>query len=87
MRGAFVASYCERTGLDTRDMTVDVTFEKAKEPTRLTDLAVVVHLPHTRCDAREDAIRRVAQHCPVHETIATMSDVRFEIQDLADLVA
>ena len=85
--GAFVAGYCERTGLDARDMTVDVRFAKASEPTRLTDLVVVVNLPHARCEAREEAIRRVAEHCPVHETIATMSDVRFEIHDQASIAA
>ena len=87
---AFVASYCERTGLDTHDMTVDVTdatFDKAEEPTRLTDLRVIVNLPHVTCGERERAIRRVAAHCPVHETVATMSDIAFEIRDQTGLAA
>lgn len=68
-------------------MTVDVSFEKVEEPTRLTELAVVVNLPHARCEEREKAIRRVAEHCPVHETIAMMSGIRFEIRDQGDLAA
>lgn len=85
--GAFVASYCERTGLDSRDMTVDVHFQRTQDPTRLTDLSVVVNLPHARCDAREEAIRRVAEHCPVHETIVTMPRIDFEIHDQATAAA
>ncbi len=84
---AFVASYCERTGLDTEGLSVDVTFEKAEDPTRLTDLRVIVNLPHATCGERERALRRVAAHCPVHETIATMSDVAIEIRDQTVLAA
>ena len=46
-----------------------------------------VRLPHARCREREQAIRRVAGHRPVHETIATMSGIRFEIQDEGVLTA
>lgn len=85
--GAFVAGYCERTGLDTTDLTVDVSFTKANDPTRLDDLVVTVNLPHAVCAEREAAIRRVAEHCPVHETIATMSGIRIEINDKAVVAA
>lgn len=72
---AFIAQYCNRTGIDTRDMTVDVTFDKAEEPTRLTNVKVIASLPHGDCGNRKEAILRVAEHCPVHETITTLEDV------------
>jgi putative redox protein len=78
---AFVASYCQRVGLDRRELSVDVSYEKAEEPTRLVGLTVTVKLPHAACGDRQEAIRRVARHCPVHETIATLADVQFEIVD------
>jgi uncharacterized OsmC-like protein len=84
---AFVASYCERTGLDTRGLAVEVGFGKAEEPTRLVDLAITVKLPYADCGGRAEAIRRVAQHRPVHETIATLSAVRFEVLDRGRLAA
>ena len=31
---AFVASYCEKTGIDATDLSVDVTFDKVENPTR-----------------------------------------------------
>ncbi len=78
---AFVAQYCERTRLNVTDLAVDVTYDKADDPTRLVNLRVTIKLPHAECGAREAAIRRVAEHCPVHESIATFSGLGFEILD------
>jgi len=77
--GAFVAQYCEKNGIDASDMTVDIHFEKAADPTRLINLKAVVTLPHGDCGKRIKAIERVATHCPVHETISTMEGITFEI--------
>jgi putative redox protein len=77
---AFVAQYCERTGIDSRDMTVDVSYDKVEDPTRFVNLKVTVNMPHGECDeGRKKAILRVAQHCPVHETISTLSGVEIEL--------
>ena len=78
---AFVASYCQRVGLDRRGLTVEVSYEKAAEPTRLVGLKVTIRLPHAVCGDRQEAIARVARHCPVHETMATLADVQFQILD------
>jgi putative redox protein len=84
---AFVASYCQRVGLDRRELTVDVSYEKAEEPTRLVGLKVTIRFPHANCGDREAAIRRVARHCPVHETMATLAQVQFQIVDRANQAA
>jgi uncharacterized OsmC-like protein len=75
----FVAGYCERAGLDARDLTVDVRFEKAEKPSRLVDLQIQVNLPHVDIGDREQALRRVAKHCTVHETIKAMADLNVTI--------
>jgi uncharacterized OsmC-like protein len=72
---AFVVQYCNRVGIDTRDMSVDVTFDKGGEPTRLTNVQIAVRLPYGDCGNRKDAILRVAEHCPVHETITTLKNI------------
>ncbi len=86
---AFVASYCDRAGLDARDLSVDVSFEQAhEEPTSLEDLEVVIKLPHAECGERVEAIRRVAEHCPVHETVEyNLKAIDFEIYDRTKLAA
>lgn len=78
---------CQRTGLDTTDFAVDVDYDKADDPTRLVNLRVTIRLPHAECGDREAAIRRVAEHCPVHESIATFSGRGFTILDRTDLAA
>jgi uncharacterized OsmC-like protein len=79
--GALVAQYCGRGGIDASDMTIDVEFSKAEQPTRLTDLVVTVNMPNAVCRDREAAIRRVAEHCPVHQTIVTLDDIEFVLFD------
>ncbi len=77
--GAFVAQYCEKNGIDDTGMRVDVTFDKADDPTRLVNLKATVMLPNGDCKARIKAIERVAEHCPVHATIRTMEGLEIEI--------
>lgn len=85
--GAFIAQYCGRAGIDARDMTVDVSFDKADEPVRLVNLKVRVELPHGQCADRQAAMRRVAEHCPVHATITSMADLDFEVLGQEQLAA
>ena len=77
--GAFVANYCGKSGVDTKGMTVDVTFDKVQDPTRLVNLNIEVNLPNGDCEKRQKAILRVAEHCPVHETIATLEGIEINI--------
>lgn len=77
--GAFVANYCNNAAIDARDMTVDVTFDKLEDPTRLANVKVTVKMPHGTCGRRKEALRRVAENCPVHTTINMMEDVMFEL--------
>ena len=77
--GAFVANYCGKSGIDVSNMTVDVSFDKVEDPTRLVNLKVKVNLPNGDCEKRQRALLRVAEHCPVHETIATLEGINIEI--------
>lgn len=77
--GAFVVNYCGKSDIDTKDMTIDVTFDKVEDPTRLVNLKIEVNLPHGDCKKRQKAILRVAEHCPVHETIATLEGIQINI--------
>ena len=83
--GAFVASYCAKSGVDATDLRVDVSFDKEENPTRLVNVQVTIFLPHGECKNRRQAMQRVAEHCPVHETIATMGDVEMKIIDKTEM--
>lgn len=78
---AIVAHYCGRVGIDARGMTVDVSFDKAEDPTRLVNLKVRVSLPNADCGDRKKAILHAAEHCPVHETITTLESIKIEVVD------
>lgn len=85
---AFVRDYCGRVGMDAEDLSVDVTFEQAEEPTRLIDLEVAINLPNAEVGDRREAIRRVAEHCPVHETVEyTLEAIGLEVRDATRLGA
>jgi len=72
--GALVANYCNKAGLDTDGLTVDVTFDKVSDPVRLENLDVTIDLPNADISGREKAILRVAEHCPVHETVCGIKE-------------
>jgi uncharacterized OsmC-like protein len=74
--GVFVANYCRNAGTDVTDLSVDVAYAKAEDPTRLTNVRVRINLPHGDYARREKAILRVAERCPVHETVCTLDEVQ-----------
>ncbi|MFW5691798.1 MAG: OsmC family protein [Chloroflexota bacterium] len=82
---ALVAEYCEKHDIDTTGLRVDVSFDKEEKPARLVNIKAVVTLPNADVHAKEAAVRRVAEHCPVHETIVDMQPMEIEIRDRSDL--
>ena len=78
----FVAAYCEQTDLDTTGLTVDVSYERTEHPTSFTDIEVTINLPNADVGDRLEAIRRVAEHCPVHETVEySLKEIVFDVRD------
>lgn len=78
---AVVSSYCNRVGIDATDLRVDVSYEGIDNPYRLGNFQVTIHLPNAELGKREEALRRVAEHCPVHESIAQWTGINFIIHD------
>ena len=79
---AIVQTYCAAHDLDGRDLRVDVDFEKTGEPARLRRIVVRIAVPHAdmSSDRLRTVVQRVAEHCPVHETISTLDAIRFEFE-------
>ena len=80
---ALVANYCNKAGLSTEGLTVDVMYEKASDPTRLADVKVNVDLPQADISGREQALKRVADRCPVHQTICSLEGVDIQVSGKA----
>lgn len=77
---AVVTNYCNKSGVDPTGMSVDVSYDKGENPNRLVNIRVKVTLPNCELKDRQKAIERVAEHCPVHETVILADHIEFEIQ-------
>jgi putative redox protein len=65
-----VQGYCDARGYTDGDVAVCVTLEMADSPKRVGGFAIDVELPNGIPQEKMDAVRRVAELCPVHETLA-----------------
>jgi putative redox protein len=75
------AYYCQQSGIDSTDLSVDVSFDRADKPYHLVNLRVKINLPHADCKGRDQAILNAAAHCPVHQTIVGLgaTPAQFEL--------
>jgi uncharacterized OsmC-like protein len=78
---AFVLQYCNQARLDATGLEVAIDYEKGTQPAHLRQLVVNIHLPNADVAERIDAIRRVAEHCTVHETICKMKELPINVYD------
>ena len=80
---AFIASYCQHTEIDLQDMSVQVGFDKGEHPARLTNINVTINLPYGNgaCTQREEVLRRVAEHCLIHETMMTFEGIQIQVAE------
>jgi putative redox protein len=76
---SFVAQYCERNGIDDTGMAVDMSFDKVPNPVRIINMKATVKLPNGDPGQRREAIERVAEHCPVHETIRAWQGLQIQV--------
>ncbi|NQU22137.1 MAG: OsmC family protein [Candidatus Nealsonbacteria bacterium] len=74
-----VQSYCDRHGYEG-DVEVNLTLELADSPKRIGAIVVDVELPESVPEERKDAIRRMAEKCPIHETFRHPPRVDIEVE-------
>ena len=74
-----VQTYCDRHGYTDGDVGVSLTLELADAPKRIGAIVVDVELPEGIPDDRKEAIRRMAERCPVHETLKDPPRIEMEI--------
>jgi uncharacterized OsmC-like protein len=62
-------------------MSVDVLFDKEDKPAYLKNIKVQINLPSAEIQDRQEAIRRVCEHCTVHETLTRLVNIEIEVRD------
>jgi putative redox protein len=73
-----VATYCHSHGYGD-GVEVDLTYTMAKAPTRIASVVVDIRVPAGFPADRIEAVRRVAELCPLHATLARPPQVDVEI--------
>jgi len=71
--------YCERHGYTDGDVGITLTIQLADSPKRIGNIVVDVELPKGIPEERKDAIRRMVERCPVHETLRNPPVIDIEI--------
>jgi putative redox protein len=74
-----VQGYCQRHGYTDGDVGVALTLELADSPKRVAGIVVDVELPAGVPEDKKEVIKRMAQRCPIHETLRDPPRVEIEI--------
>ena len=64
-----VQGYCQRHGYTDGDVGVSLTLELADAPKRIGGIVVDLELPDGIPEEKLDVIRRMAERCPIHQTL------------------
>lgn len=76
--GMLVQFYCNRQGYEG-DVEASMTLELADNPKRVGRIVIDLELPESVPEHKKEAIRRVAEKCPVHETLLNPPEIDIEI--------
>jgi len=73
-----VGTYCRSHGYG-EGVEVDLTYAMARAPTRIASIVADVRVPAGLPDDRTEAVRRVAELCSLHATLAQPPQLDIEI--------
>ena len=73
-----VQTYCKNHGYEG-DVEVSLTLQLADKPKRIERIVLDVEVPESVPEDKVETIKRVAEHCLVHETLKSPPGVDIEI--------
>jgi putative redox protein len=74
-----VQTYCDSHGYTDGDVSASLTLEIADEPKRVGAVVIDLELPNDFPENKKSALKRIAELCPVHQTLKQMPTVDLEI--------
>jgi putative redox protein len=74
-----VQRYCDRHGYTDGEVSTNLTYELADNPKRIGAVTIDLEIPKDVPEEKYDAIRRIAEACPVHGTLTNPPDMDLEI--------
>ena len=67
--GIYVVSHCSHHDIPCEGLTISVSRESAKAPSRTTRIEATIHMPGELTEKQRDAILRVAERCHVSQSL------------------
>ena len=74
-----VQTYCDTHGYKDGDVAASLTLQIADDPKRVGNIVIDLELPKDFPEDKKSAVKRLAELCPVHETLKQMPEVDLEI--------
>lgn len=75
--GFYAERYCRRHGLAVEGLAVETDFAFAQDrPARVSEVALMVVLPRGFPHERLEGLRKVVEHCTVHNSITHAPEIR-----------
>ncbi len=74
-----VNSYCKSHGYTDGKVGISMTYQLADKPKRIDSIVIDLEVPADVPESRMEAIKRVANLCPVHSTLENPPNVDIEI--------
>jgi putative redox protein len=74
-----VQAYCDEHGYTDGEVGASLTLELADDPKRIKGIVIDLELPNDFPEDRKPAVKRLAELCPIHETLKEMPKVDLEI--------
>ena len=71
--------YCQSHGYGDGEVGVSLTLELADSPKRIGRIVVDLEVPKGVPEEKREAIHRVAQRCPLHETLKAPLEMDIEV--------
>jgi uncharacterized OsmC-like protein len=81
--GTYVAAHCRKLGLPIEGMKLDVEWEKASSPARISEIRVKIRIPGRIPEEKRAGILAVAGRCLVHNTLQTPPEVLIDLDSEA----
>ncbi len=83
----YATGFLVRHGRSADGLRVSAEFTMAEHPSRVGEVAIEINVAAPLPGTMADALRAVAEHCTVHNSIALAPDVRIRVASLADRVS
>jgi uncharacterized OsmC-like protein len=76
----FTVRYCQRHGIPTKGLLLDVEWTTAEQPHRVGSVAIRLHVPMELSETQREKLLKVAHGCTVHQTLVVPPTVEIIVE-------